>query len=871
VSTCTLTIGGALIVRSEGAPDAEYALFDASDIELRAISPGNIREFSYKTTAEAARERLAAMSYTGELAHACADAMQPKLAPAYARGHAAERLAVKLTTREVLEGSSYSADTREYTSIYIDLSGLASDLGLPHASTSLQLAHLANLLSGLPPETEVELITKDLMASRPQGQRSHKRVQVDQASDLLTKLRELAQMPAVSRAVPLSESELGDILRARAASLPNEADRARFLELAESAATAKPPAKGPLADPELWSMEIKLNARATDGLQEQLDGIEKVKGRVPGTAYLRARLALALGTEPPQRIAEKVSALALSMTSFSHLELLAAEAWMAAGDYRRALPYARDLVDAAQLDDETRGRARAIVAAAKRMSRQMQASGDAGPPSSVAASPAAPSPLGSGPASAPSSQDPGVSSQAPTRRSSEQAALAAQSAYSNAPPLPPLPPAAQVPAPPLPQPPPPPPPPQAPPPPPPHAAPLPPSPGPMPARSTDFATKATAPAPTSTVPSTARAGLQPPPASVRPAAPPAAPPDFEDFASLRDVPDPPASPSPLPPPQVDEPKRPSGRPSTVPASGSTPPRRNSNANIRRGGLVEQRNSSRPDPRAEPDDEPLTPPIPPRLGEHDAPSLESFGAARSSQFPPPRASQLPPLRNPEALRPTQPPPPSGVPDSGARRPSEAPRGQRPTLEFTLMKGASKPPFAVEDPPPVFPKAPLMPKFDRGSENAWELSLPPGVTASGSNHVVDPLPKSVFEARVRFTMMSRSLGEKYRQRGVELRADVSGIEAMQTYLFEAFPNHTINSIEDARTLHEHGAFLSEILARVLDAEWVDMESKEVGHWAMVVPPAARVWPFGRVMRLVSMGHRERDLVSYYLELASRKNKG
>jgi hypothetical protein len=38
-------------------------------------------------------------------------------------------------------------------------------------------------------------------------------------------------------------------------------------------------------------------------------------------------------------------------------------------------------------------------------------------------------------------------------------------------------------------------------------------------------------------------------------------------------------------------------------------------------------------------------------------------------------------------------------------------------------------------------------------------------------------------------------------------------------------------------------------------------------MFVPPATRTWPFGRVVRFVSMGHREKDLVSYYLELAAR----
>lgn len=852
MSHCTLTIGGALIVRSDGAPDAEYALFDASDIELRAISPGNIREHSYKTTAERARDRLAIMGYTSEAAQACAETMQPKLAPAYARGHAAERLTVKLSSREVLEGSTYSAETKEYTSIYIDLAGLASDLGLPHAVTSLQIAHLANLLSGLPPETEVELVTRDLMANKPQGQRSHKRVHVDAPADLLAKLRELAQMPAVSRAVPLSEAELAEILRARAASLPNEADRARFLELAESAQTAKPPEKGPLADPALWAIETKLNQKMTDGVQEQLDTFERAKGRVPGTTYLRARLALALGTEPPQRIAEKVSALALSMTSFGHLELLAAEAWMAAGDYRRALPYARDLMEAGKLDDETRGRARAIVAAAKRLSLQVAAGGGEAAASTAPVPPAA----GSGPKE--------VSSQVPTRRASEQAALVAQSVQSSAP-LPPLPPAAVASSAPLP------PiaplPPAAPPPVPPAAPPSPSassaSVGPMPARSSSTSTAAA---------SASRAA--PPPPVARPASsPPAAPPDFDDFASLRDVPEPPPSPSPLPP--GPDQARPSSRPSAIPpapASGSSPPPRRSTTSTRRGGLVEQRNSSLPDPRAEPDDEPLTPPVPPRLGEIDPPQAEAWNTGRSQHASqaPPRGSQIPP-KNPEATRPTQPPPP-GHSTTGARPSDRAPassRGQRPTLEFSLMKGASKPPYAVEDPPPVFPKAPLMPKFDKGSENAWELSLPPGVSPTG-NATLEPLPKSVFEARIRFTMLSRALGERYRLRGVELRADVSGIEAMQSYLFEAFPNHTINSVDDARIVHEHGAFLSEILARVLDAEWMDMESKEVGHWAMVVPPATRVWPFGRVMRLISMGHRERDLVSYYLELASRKNK-
>jgi hypothetical protein len=63
------------------------------------------------------------------------------------------------------------------------------------------------------------------------------------------------------------------------------------------------------------------------------------------------------------------------------------------------------------------------------------------------------------------------------------------------------------------------------------------------------------------------------------------------------------------------------------------------------------------------------------------------------------------------------------------------------------------------------------------------------------------------------------------------------------------------------------LSEILVRTLGGRWIDVEPQELGHWAMVLPSQVRVWPFGRVLRLIAMGNRERDLVSYYLELCAR----
>ena len=52
-------------------------------------------------------------------------------------------------------------------------------------------------------------------------------------------------------------------------------------------------------------------------------------------------------------------------------------------------------------------------------------------------------------------------------------------------------------------------------------------------------------------------------------------------------------------------------------------------------------------------------------------------------------------------------------------------------------------------------------------------------------------------------------------------------------------------------------------------------EPGRWAMVIRSRSRptnvlrIWPFGRVLRFIAQRHRERDLVSYYLELEAFAN--
>jgi hypothetical protein len=62
------------------------------------------------------------------------------------------------------------------------------------------------------------------------------------------------------------------------------------------------------------------------------------------------------------------------------------------------------------------------------------------------------------------------------------------------------------------------------------------------------------------------------------------------------------------------------------------------------------------------------------------------------------------------------------------------------------------------------------------------------------------------------------------------------------------------------------LSEVLARTLDAEWIDMAPTELGYWAMVIPTkegGKRVWPFGRILRCIATGGQD-DLVGFYKRL-------
>ncbi len=631
---CVLEIDGTVVLTSRhGTPEAECGLFDPGDIELEAERPGTNRERGYRTTVGAARERLTVAGITPALAAEAVDLVRPALARTYARGAAARCIVDRLEAAELFEARGFDAASSRYEGTWLDVAALARDLGPSNAGAVLQALHLAARLSELPTEAPVVLTTQD--PERRAGERTLRRPDLTTARALVEALRELrpTRVRDATDAGP-SRAEVVAWLRERARVDPSQ--QRRFAAMETALSTRAAPARGPLAETALWNLETRLTRGELDGVAEQLDELERRRGRAPGTTYLRARLSLLTRVEEPGAVAERAATLATSMSGFHEVELLAAQAWLAAGDTRRARAFARDLQENVSADDILRMQAMAVLVAS-------------GPGSSATM-------------------------------------------------------AAVVPG---------------------------------------------APA---VVPGATAAG--------------GGAPRVSDPIQAAAIPRPPRAPS------ATE-LEPTGRGASLPSR-----------------------------------------------------VSSVVTMRSL----PAGTAFPPFRL-----------------------EARPAGTLPSMPAVSTGGAT-PSSAIE------------------ANRLETLALPAGLEAAAP--AGDELPRSPTAGRTACTFLARELGRELRLRhGVELQDDVDGLEIAQRYLREAFVDGRVKSPADEREILRHGAFLSELVARRLGGEWVDVQGHDAGTWAMLVPVRSRpgevlrIWPFGRVLRFVVMGHKERDLVSYYLELEAR----
>jgi hypothetical protein len=338
---------------------AEYALFDSGDIEFQSTEPGTKREAAYRTTAARGRARLADQGISATLAAEAAEAFRP-VSRSYARGPAVQCIVDRLGAAEFFEGQSFDPGTGLYRGAWIDLPALCSDLGLSDAPALLQAIHVAALLAECGDEEALVLSTAELMADRRAGERTYRRVMFESVQALVPALRALGPAsPRPRTSSGPSRQQVVERLRTRAERAP--ASRGLLPSLEAALTVRELPERGPLADAELWAMELRLSEGETKGILEEIEALEKRRGRLPGTAYLRARAELWLHPEEPLSLAERVSAMSTSMPAFHELQLLAAQAWAAAGYVRRAKAFARDLCDNAAAPDAVRLQARLVL------------------------------------------------------------------------------------------------------------------------------------------------------------------------------------------------------------------------------------------------------------------------------------------------------------------------------------------------------------------------------------------------------------------------------------------------------------------------------------------------------------------------------
>jgi hypothetical protein len=198
---------------NDGLLVAEYALFDASDLVLRAIErtgsrgsrpgsgeagglPSTVVEAGYGTTARKALDRLARVGVTPALAEDVVRALSPKIASSLARCEAARAVANRLGAAELLDGARFVASIGVYQGAWIDLQRLCEALGVPAASVLLQAVHVAALLAEVPGSTPVFLSTAGALHGRRSDHRTYVRPAMPGVDVLLDALAKLERIDA---------------------------------------------------------------------------------------------------------------------------------------------------------------------------------------------------------------------------------------------------------------------------------------------------------------------------------------------------------------------------------------------------------------------------------------------------------------------------------------------------------------------------------------------------------------------------------------------------------------------------------------------------------------------------------------------------
>jgi len=334
-----LAVGDWIVARCEdGSLEAEYALFDASDVLLSSVAHGfGTREQGYLTSAGVALERLIEAGVTPSLASDAFDALRPleglALAPSVA--HVADQL----EACEALQGGLYRASSRSYAGAWLDLDAVARACPMKDAATAMQLLHLALVLGEVATSAPVRLLNDGEAESdepRP-GQRTWRRVSVANVGDLPRALRATPRPIAVTpttNELALCDARIRE-LKTRAALVDDY--RPRLHALASALARAA--------------------SVAPDVAVVEEDAFEPT----PLVDELRTHADMLTGELHVREVAQFLGAMATAGVSTSDLAVLASRAWLASGEVAYARYFARRVVEDAAASSAARFAANEIL------------------------------------------------------------------------------------------------------------------------------------------------------------------------------------------------------------------------------------------------------------------------------------------------------------------------------------------------------------------------------------------------------------------------------------------------------------------------------------------------------------------------------
>ena len=164
---------------TDGLLEAEYALFDASDVLVAATTGTGVREQGYLTTAGFARNRLYSAGVTAYLARDAFDALRARHLRALARSPCVLRVVQHLSPYEAFEGGTYSAASARYSGVWLDLEALAHACPLRGAALLLQALHLALVVEEVPDDFPVRLLTSQVTEGRRPAERTWRKVPLE--------------------------------------------------------------------------------------------------------------------------------------------------------------------------------------------------------------------------------------------------------------------------------------------------------------------------------------------------------------------------------------------------------------------------------------------------------------------------------------------------------------------------------------------------------------------------------------------------------------------------------------------------------------------------------------------------------------------